>query len=63
MVPVWLAWLGVVGSALVAVGLPLQLARVLTGPVTQFMWLPVAVFEVVVAFWLMIKGAAAPAAR
>ncbi len=41
----------------------LQLARVLTGPVTQVIWLPVAVFEVVVSFWLMLKGAAAPAAR
>jgi hypothetical protein len=63
MVPVWLAWLGVVGSALIVVGLPLQLAQVLTGPVTQWMWLPVAVFELVVAFWLMIKGAAMPATR
>jgi len=60
MVPVWLAWLGVVGSALIAVGLPLQLAGFLTGPVTQFMWIPIAVFELVVAFWLMIKGAAMP---
>jgi hypothetical protein len=45
------------------VGLPLQLARVLTGPVTQLMWIPVAVFELVVAAWLMIKGAAMPRSR
>ena len=63
IVPIALAWLGFVGSALLVLGLPLELARVLTGPVTQIMWLPVAVFELVVAFWLMIKGAAAPAAR
>lgn len=63
MVPVWLAWLGVLGSAVLVVGLPLQLARVLTGPVTQLMWIPVAVFELVVAAWLMIKGAAMPRSR
>jgi len=63
MVPVPLAWLGVLGSALIVVGLPLQLAGFVAGPITQLMWLPVAVFEVVVAFWLMIKGAAMPATR
>ena len=60
MVPVWLAWLGVLGSAVLVAGLPLQLARVLTAPVTQLMWIPVAVFELVVAVWLMIKGADMP---
>jgi hypothetical protein len=63
MVPVWLAWLGVLGSAVAVVVLPLQLAGVLTGPVTQLMWIPVAVFEVVLAVWLMIKGAALPRSR
>ena len=62
MVPVWLAWVGVLGSALTVVGLPLQLAHVLTGPVTQLMWIPVAVFEIVVAVWLLVKGAALPRA-
>ncbi len=63
MVPVWLAWVGVLGSAVLVVGLPLQLARVLTAPVTQLMWIPVAVFELVLAVWLMIKGAAMPRSR
>jgi hypothetical protein len=58
MIPVPLAWLGVIGSALVAVGLPLQLARVITGPITQLMWIPVAVFELTVAAWLLVKGVA-----
>jgi hypothetical protein len=62
MVPVWLAWLGVVGSALTVVVLPLQLAQVVTGAVTQLMWVPVAVFEIVVAVWFLIKGAALPRA-
>lgn len=60
MVPVPLAWLGVVASVLLVVGLPLQLAGFLRGPVTSFMgmWLPMAVFEVAVALWLLIKGVA-----
>lgn len=56
MIPVPLAWLGVVGSALLVVGLPLQLAGFLSGPVTQLMWLPVAVFELTLGPWLLIKG-------
>jgi uncharacterized protein DUF4386 len=62
IVPVWLAWLGVIGSAVLVVGLPLQLGHVLAGPATQLMWAPVAAFELVVAVWLMIKGAPMPAA-
>jgi len=58
MIPIPLAWLGVVGSVLVTVGLPLQLAGVLHGPVTQWMWLPLAGFEIPLGFWLMIKGVA-----
>jgi hypothetical protein len=58
MVPSWLAGLGVIASALAVVVLPLQLAEVLTGLVTQLVWLPVAVFEVVVAVWFIVKGVA-----
>ncbi|MDQ2841325.1 MAG: DUF4386 domain-containing protein, partial [Acidobacteriota bacterium] len=39
MVPVSIAWLGVLSSALLVVGLPLQLVGVLTGPPTTYMWL------------------------
>jgi len=46
MIPVPLAWLGVVASVLLVVGLPLQLAGFLAGPVTQLMWLPMAAFEI-----------------
>jgi len=56
MIPVPLARLGVVGSALLVVGLPLQLAGLLSGPVTQLMWVPVAVFELTLGPWLLIKG-------
>ena len=60
MVPVPLAWLGVVASVLLVVGLPLQLTGWLHGPITSFtgMWLPMAVFEVALALWLLIKGVA-----
>ena len=52
MIPVGLAWLGVLASVLLVVLCPLQLAGLLGGPVTQFMWLPMLVFEVVLALWL-----------
>lgn len=59
-IPVALAWLGVVASLLLVVVLPAQLAGVLTGPVTSVMWIPMALFEVTLGFWLLIKGVAAP---
>lgn len=60
MIPVPLAWLGVVASILLVVGLPLQLAGFLHGTVTMIMWLPMAAFEVPLGVWLMIKGVATP---
>ena len=61
MIPIPLAWLGVVASVLVVVGAPLQLAGLLHGPATQLMWIPMAAFEIPLALWLLIKGAAMPA--
>ncbi len=63
MIPLPLGWLGVVASVLLAVGLPLQLVGVLRGAVTQLMWLPMAAFEIPLAFWLIVKGVAMPARR
>jgi hypothetical protein len=63
MIPVPLAWLGVVASILLVVGLPLQLAGFLHGPVTALIWLPMAAFEVPLALWLIVKGVAPPATR
>jgi hypothetical protein len=46
------------------VGLPLQLANVLRGPiVTWVMFVPMALFEVPFALWLLIKGVAAGPAK
>jgi len=69
LIPMALAWLGVVASALLVVILPLQLAGLFGGPmtwsasVTWLVWLPMLVFEVALALWLIIKGVATPAAR
>jgi len=60
MVPDWLAALGVIGSAVLVIGLPLQIMELLPGLVTQLMWIPVAAFELVVAVWLIVKGVATP---
>jgi hypothetical protein len=60
MIPAVLAWLGVVVSLMWVVGLPLQLAGVLHGPiVTWVIFLPMAAFEIPFALWLLIKGVAA----
>jgi hypothetical protein len=69
MIPSALAWLGVGASVLLVVVLPLQLAGLSGGTgawfsaVTWFMWLPMLVFEIVLALWLIIKGVAAPAPK
>ncbi len=63
MIPIPLAWLGVIASVLLVVALPLQLAGVLRGPITSLMYLPMLAFEVPCGLWLLIKGVAAPAGR
>jgi hypothetical protein len=63
MIPVALAWLGVLASLLLVVGLPLQIAGVLRGSITQLMYLPMLAFEVPLGLWLLIKGVAAPTTR
>jgi hypothetical protein len=60
IIPVPLAWLGVVASVLLVVGLPLELGGFLRGPVTQLMWLPMAAFEIPLGLRLLIKGVAQP---
>jgi hypothetical protein len=62
MVPVSIAWMGVLASGLLAVALPLQLAGFPTGPLTgYYRWLPALVFQTMLALWLLIKGVASPA--
>ncbi len=63
MIPVALAWLGVLASVLVVLALPAQLFGFLQGPVGWFIWIPMLVFEVTLALWLLIKGVAAQPTR
>jgi hypothetical protein len=60
-IPVPLAWLGVLASVLLLIALPLELAGLIK--VSFLMWLPMLVFEVTFALWLIFKGVAAPASR
>lgn len=55
-IPVWLAWLGFLGSLLILIGLPLQILALLPAPVDSLMWIPIAFFEVIFAIWLVVVG-------
>jgi hypothetical protein len=59
MIPVPLAWLGVVASVVLVIGLPMQLAGWAHGRITSLMWLPMLAFEVPLGLWLLTKGVAA----
>jgi hypothetical protein len=69
MIPVALAWLGVIASALLVLLLPAQIAgffggpRAWSSPVTWAVWLPLLVFELTFAVWLITKGVAMPVRR
>jgi hypothetical protein len=60
IIPLPLGILGFAGSLIIAVGLPLQLAGYLTAAMMRPMWVPIALFEITVAFWFIIKGAREP---
>ena len=63
LAPGWMSGLGAVASVLLVVALPLQLAGFLSGSVVQFLWIPMAAFEIPLGIWLLAKGARAPAGR
>jgi hypothetical protein len=63
MVPVSLAGWGVFSSVLLIVGLPLQVAGFLTGPLTGYQWVPALAFAPVFAWWLLVKGVTMPKGR
>ena len=64
MIPTALAWLGVIASALMVVLLLSQRAGFgaagsnWSSSATWIVWLPLLVFEVTFAFWLIVKGIA-----
>jgi Domain of unknown function (DUF4386) len=61
MIPVALAWLGVIASVLLVVGLPLRLAGLLGDTAASLVWLPMLAFEVPLALWLLTRGVAVAA--
>ena len=63
LIPVPLAWIGVVASIILVIGLPLRLVDAISGAVTQLMWLPMAAFEIPLGFWLLIRGVRPATAR
>lgn len=58
MIPAWLAWLGVVGSAVALIGAPLDLIKIIRAPINQLIWIPIGLFEITVAIWFLVKGVA-----
>ena len=56
LIPTWLAWLGLVGSAIVMVTLPLSFIGLRTASLSGPEWMPIAAFEIVVAFWFLYTG-------
>jgi uncharacterized MAPEG superfamily protein len=58
IVPAPLAWLGVIASVLLVVGVPLQLADFFEVPMTLYLWLPMVAYQILLGFWLLIKGVA-----
>ncbi|HMH32818.1 MAG TPA: DUF4386 domain-containing protein [Puia sp.] len=56
IVPAALARLGMLASVLLVMGLPLQLAGFIKGPMTGYMWLPMIAYHVTLGLWLLIKG-------
>jgi len=68
MIPAWLAWWGVLSSAVLVISVPFQIAGFLTGPRAGYqampaIGLPALVFAPVFALWLLIKGVATPPRR
>jgi hypothetical protein len=56
MVPVALAWLGVIASVVIVAAHPAQLVGFAAGQFEFLMWLPMLAFEIVLGLWLLIKG-------
>lgn len=56
LIPIALAWLGVGASLLLVVGLPAQLANLISPAAASVMWLPMLSFEIPLGLWLLIKG-------
>ncbi|OQW56658.1 MAG: hypothetical protein A4S17_13560 [Proteobacteria bacterium HN_bin10] len=56
LIPAPLAWLGVFASLLLLVVLPPQLVGLASDPRLAAAWLPMLLFEVPLALWLIVRG-------
>ena len=56
MIPMPLAWLGVVASVLLVIALPLQIGALMPARLMALIWLPMAAFEIPVGVWFIAKG-------
>ena len=56
LIPRPLAWLGLLASVILVIGLPLQLTGLLRGSSASVIWIPMALFEIPLGFWLLLKG-------
>jgi len=56
MIPTWLASLGVIGSAIVVVGVPMEMVGAMGGTLAQLQWIPIALFEITISVWFIVKG-------
>ena len=57
-IPLWIAWLGVVGSILGLAEFGLDMLGSLHGSATIVPWIPLALYELILGLWLLIKGVA-----
>jgi len=62
-IPIAIAWLGVFASLLWLVEALLQMAGFVHGAMVNLIWIPMALFEVVLGVWLIARGVTAPAPR
>ena len=53
ILPAWLAWIGIAASVLLLIALPLQMCGF---AVSNYVWGPMAIFEVVGGVWLLVRG-------
>jgi hypothetical protein len=56
-IPRWMAWLGLGASLILLIALPLQLAGYASKSVVQYLWAPMALFEIPFGVWLLVTGA------
>jgi hypothetical protein len=62
-IPAFLAWFGAGCSVLLAVVLLMQFAGFLSGRIVSLLWDSMALYEVSLALWLVIKGVPSPKMR